>query len=55
MQAICSECNKTYEEKKEELFFLIGHVDMICYECAKKYQLQSWKDQENVKMQEREA
>jgi hypothetical protein len=38
MEAMCSECNKLYVERKEELFFLIGHCDMICYECAKKYQ-----------------
>jgi len=36
MEAICSECKKIYEERKEEIFCLIGEVDMICYECAKK-------------------
>jgi chaperonin GroES len=36
MEALCSECNKIYEERKEELFCLIGEVDMICYECVKK-------------------
>ena len=40
MEAICSECEKTYEETKEELFCLIGEVPMICYECARKYQMQ---------------
>ena len=35
MEAVCAECKKIYEERKEENFFLIGFCDMICYECAK--------------------
>ncbi len=38
METVCSECNKTYDERKEELFCLIGEIPMICYECARKYQ-----------------
>ena len=37
MEATCSECKKTYIERNEELFCLIGHCDMICYECIEKY------------------